>query len=143
MTPLRFLLVTCALLVLPALPAAAAELVMVEQDGCAWCEAWDEEIGSIYDRTPEGRLAPLRRVDIHEPLPSDLSFIGGLVFTPTFVLVDGDREIGRINGYPGEDFFWGLLHELLAKLPGAPGLPLGDVIEETRSGTTGGSSTKG
>lgn len=143
MTPLRFLLVTCALLALPALPAAAAELVMVEQEGCAWCEAWDEEIGSIYDRTPEGRLAPLRRVDIHEPLPSDLSFIGGLVFTPTFVLVDGDREIGRINGYPGEDFFWGLLHELLAKLPGAPGLPLGDVIEETGSGTTGGSSTKG
>ena len=34
-------------------------------------------------------------------------------FTPTFVLVDDGREIGRIEGYPGEDFFWGLLERLL------------------------------
>jgi len=30
-------------------------------------------------------------------------------FTPTFILVDDGREVGRIEGYPGEDFFWGLL----------------------------------
>ena len=36
-------------------------------------------------------------------------------FTPTFVLVDGDREIGRIEGYPGEDFFWGRLERLMPR----------------------------
>jgi hypothetical protein len=36
--------------------------------------------------------------------------------TPVFVLVDGGREIGRIRGYPGEDHFWGLLGELMARL---------------------------
>jgi hypothetical protein len=34
-------------------------------------------------------------------------------FTPTFVLVADGREVGRITGYPGEDFFWGLLQRLI------------------------------
>jgi hypothetical protein len=34
-------------------------------------------------------------------------------FTPTFVLVEDGRELARIEGYPGEDFFWGLLGMLL------------------------------
>ena len=35
------------------------------------------------------------------------------VFTPTFVLVREGRELARIEGYPGEDFFWGLLAAML------------------------------
>lgn len=119
MTRLRIILFFCVLLLPPAKTAHAAELVMAEQAACGWCEAWDEEIGGIYHKTPEGRIAPLRRVAIHEPLPADLAFIEGLVYTPTFVLVEGGREIGRINGYAGQDFFWGLLRELLEKLPDA------------------------
>jgi hypothetical protein len=42
-------------------------------------------------------------------------------FTPTFVLVDEGREIGRIEGYPGEDFFWGLLERLLQTPPAQGG----------------------
>jgi len=49
-------------------------------------------------------------------MPSDLQFITGLVYTPTFVLVDKGKEIGRIRGYPGEGFFWGLLQQLISKL---------------------------
>jgi hypothetical protein len=29
------------------------------------------------------------------------------------VLVENGAEIGRIEGYPGEDFFWGLLKQML------------------------------
>lgn len=90
---------------------------MVEQRACEWCEVWDAEVGIVYNKTEEGRAAPLRRVDIHKPMPRDLEFIRGLVFTPTFVLIDQGEEIGRIHGYPGEDFFWGLLQELIEKLP--------------------------
>ena len=39
--------------------------------------------------------------------------------TPVFVLIDHDREIGRIRGYPGEDNFWGLLAGLIGGLKGA------------------------
>ena len=94
----------------------AAQLIMVEQDACEWCEAWNEEIGGVYHKTTEGKAAPLRRVDIHDEMPSDLQFITGLVYTPTFVLVDKGKEIGRIRGYPGEDFFWGLLQQLIGEL---------------------------
>ena len=96
--------------------ARAAELVMFERAGCAWCEAFDREIGPIYGKTEEGLRAPLRRVDTARPVPPDLAFIETERLTPLFVLVDGGREIGRIRGYPGEDFFWGLLGALVKKL---------------------------
>ena len=100
--------------------ARAAELVMFEQAGCEWCEAFDREIAPVYDKTVEGLRAPLRRVDIARPVPGDLAFIDVERFTPLFVLVDQGREIGRIRGYPGEDHFWGLLGVLIKKLD-APG----------------------
>lgn len=98
--------------------SSAAELVMFESDSCMWCDAWHAEIGPIYPKTSEGKTAPLRTVDIHDPRPSDLDHLDGVRFTPTFVLIDDNGcEVGRINGYPGEGFFWGLLDELIAKLP--------------------------
>ena len=100
--------------------ARAAELVMFEQAGCAWCEAFDRDIAPIYGKTEEGQRAPLRRVNIAENRPPDLTFIETERLTPLFVLVDRGREIGRIRGYPGEDHFWGLLGVLMKKLD-APG----------------------
>lgn len=100
--------------VLPS--ARAAELIMFEQAGCAWCQVFDREIAPVYPKTTEGTVAPLRRVRIDGPLPSDLAFIRVERLTPLFVLVDKGREIGRIRGYPGEDHFWGLLGVLIKKL---------------------------
>jgi len=97
-------------------PAGAAELIMLEQAGCTWCEAFDREIAPIYPKTVEGQRAPLRRVNIDQPLPPDLSFIDVERLAPLFVLVDRGHEIGRIRGYPGEDHFWGLLGVLMKKL---------------------------
>jgi hypothetical protein len=99
--------------------ARGAELVMFEQAGCEWCEAFDREIAPIYGKTDEGKRAPLRRVDISQDLPPDLAFIHAERITPLFVLIDKGREIGRIRGYPGEDNFWGLLGVLVKKLDAA------------------------
>ncbi|MGV6849536.1 MAG: hypothetical protein ACWA5A_14275 [Marinibacterium sp.] len=85
---------------------SAAELVMVEEPGCPWCARWNAEIGPTYPKTPEGRAAPLRRIDITERSPDDFSYARPVVFTPTFVLVDNGREVDRIEGYPGEELFW-------------------------------------
>ena len=105
------------LAVLTSRHGQAAELIMLEEHGCPWCERWNEEVGVVYHKTPEGKRAPLRRIDIHDPLPVDLRFLVKGGYTPTFVLVDNGREIGRIRGYPGEDFFWGLLGQMLKRLP--------------------------
>ena len=40
-------------------------------------------------------------------------------------MIEQDREIGRIEGYPGESFFWELLERLVQRLHSQPlnGLP--------------------
>lgn len=98
-------------------PAGAAELVMFEQAGCAWCARFNAEIAPGYAKSDEGRIAPLRRIDIHAPIPDDLTNITVERFTPTFVLVEDGKEYGRIRGYPGDQFFWFRLDELLSELP--------------------------
>ena len=96
-------------------PASAAELVMFESESCEWCEVWDEEIGVAYDKTIESKVIPLRKVDIDDEPHADFKHLEGLIYTPTFVVMDNGKELGRIIGYPGEDFFWQYLNEILTK----------------------------
>jgi thioredoxin-related protein len=104
---LKVLAVTAAILF--SAPATADPvLLMAEEDGCYWCARWHKEIAHIYPKTAEGRAAPLRRYDLHGDTP-DVVFDRKVRFTPTFILVENGQELGRIEGYPGEDFFWGLL----------------------------------
>jgi len=111
---MRFLALVLALLFAPA--AHAAELVMFTQKGCVWCAKFEREIAPAYDKTTEGKRAPLRRLDIAAPVPGDLGFVRRERFTPVFVLVDQGHEIGRIRGYPGDIFFWGLLANLIERM---------------------------
>ncbi len=96
---------------LPGGMAVADELrlLMFEQPGCIYCAAWNQEVAPEYPLTDEGRAAPLQRLQLHAPLPDGLTLRRPPVFTPTFVLVLDGLETGRIEGYPGEDFFWPLL----------------------------------
>lgn len=97
-----------------ALPVGAElALVMVEQPGCPWCARWDAEVAPEYSATGAGQAAPLRRIDLHAPVPDDLKFDSEPRFTPTFILVENGQELGRIEGYPGEDFFWPMLETLI------------------------------
>lgn len=111
------LLVLAAAAMMSVKASHAAELVMFETAGCIWCAAWNREVGGIYHKTEEGRVAPLRRVELYGPRPEDLRDIEGIVYTPTFVLMQDGSEVGRIEGYPGNEHFWGLLSVLMQKLP--------------------------
>lgn len=92
-------------------------LIMFESEGCPYCDLWKEQIGPAYPKTAEGQRAPLMMVDISDPLPEGITIGTHPVFTPTFVLVDNGQEVTRLVGYPGENFFWGLLERMLSKLP--------------------------
>lgn len=98
----------------------AAELVMFAEPGCGWCARFDVEVGAIYPKTEEARRAPLRRVDLDAGMPAEFAALRPVTFTPTFVLMENGREIGRILGYPGDMHFWGLLGALLERLPQPP-----------------------
>lgn len=92
---------------------AEVSLLMFEQPGCIYCAKWNQEVAPEYPLTDEGKAAPLRRLQLRDPLPAGISLISHPVYTPTFVLVRDGAETGRIEGYPGEDFFWPLLAELI------------------------------
>jgi thioredoxin-related protein len=99
-------------LIATVLPASSAELVMYRRAGCPYCEAFDREIAPAYPKTELGRKLPLRQIDIHA---GDKSVIlkSPVRYTPTFVLVENGQERARIEGYPGEFFFWPRLENLL------------------------------
>ncbi|MGE0024683.1 MAG: thioredoxin [Hyphomicrobium sp.] len=96
-------------------PGAAASsglrLVMVEERGCRFCLKWNAEIAPGYPKSAEGRFAPLQRVRRGAPEIKDLAPV---VYTPTFVVMRGGEELGRITGYPGADYFYGELRPILS-----------------------------
>ena len=118
MRMLRTLLVASLGFVLHAVaPVRAAELLMFESPGCHWCIKWHAEVGPGYAKTAEGQRAPLRVVQLGNGAPAGVALATPVTVTPTFVLIENGRESGRITGYPGADFFWGLFEQLLTKLP--------------------------
>jgi len=117
MMKLRACLLTL-LFALAALPAAAAELVMFDDPGCVYCRRWLAEVGPGYPKTEEGQRAPLRRVFVRNQGQAGVQLKSPVNATPTFVLADDEgREVGRITGYPGADYFYPMLGEILRKLP--------------------------
>jgi thioredoxin-related protein len=112
-------LLAALLVVLLGAQATASELVMFERDGCPWCQRWNKEIGTIYDRTQEASRLPLRRVNLDRQ-QGGFTLKEPVRYTPTFVVVDGGAEVGRITGYIDDASFWGLLDALLGKLPPSP-----------------------
>ena len=107
--------VLVAALMWPA-AAFAAELVMFEAAGCPWCQRWDREVGVSYSKSEEAKTLPLRRVDVGAAATSGIILATPVRYTPTFVVVDDGREVGRITGYQSNDTFWGLLGVLAARL---------------------------
>jgi hypothetical protein len=97
--------------------ARGSELLMFERPDCVWCQRWDADIAPAYPRTTEGSLAPVRRIDIRDQAIAGVLLERPITVTPTFVLAYDGREIGRILGYPGNEIFYGLLGELLKRLP--------------------------
>lgn len=115
---IRTAILTSGVILLAGLAVASdrGTLVYVREAGCPYCRLWDTRIAPIYPPSLEGQRATLRVVDIRDIAASGLPLARPVRVTPTFVLIARGREIGRIEGYPGEDFFWGLLGRLIEKL---------------------------
>ena len=96
-----------------ASPTEPLTLVMIEEHGCGYCARWFQEVGPGYRLSDEGRRAPLLRID---RFSKDAERFTRVVYTPTFILLRDGEEAGRILGYPGADFFWSLLADLLRKI---------------------------
>ena len=81
-------------------------LVMVTSSSCPWCDAFEDEVGYLYDKTKESQKYPIYRIDFFSKFPERLGHIAPAQFTPTFIVIEDDKEIGRLVGYPGDEMFW-------------------------------------
>lgn len=111
----------------PFLPASRAEaaateriekgvrLMMLDRKGCIFCGAWKREIGTGYGASAQGKAAPLAIVDIDGPWPDGLAIGRRPYLTPTFILLRDGQEIERLEGYPGKDYFYPVLTEMMQR----------------------------
>jgi hypothetical protein len=106
-------------LALSAPPYIAAaddsRLIMVTSDYCPYCQAWELDIGVVYDKSPYAFRLPLTRVDIGSKMPGDVTFRKPVVGTPTFLIILNGQEIDRQRGYIDAEMFWWWLSEHTAK----------------------------
>lgn len=101
--------------------ATPVRLMMVESKGCIYCEAWRREIGPGYPLSSEGRAAPLLPIDIDGPWPDGLALERRPTITPTFILLRRGVELTRLEGYPGDQFFYPAIALMMTRA----GLPTG------------------
>ena len=99
---------------LAASAASAAVLFFVERVGCPYCLKWEREIAPSYGLSKEGKLAPLRKLDLGAGQPQQAA--RPVRFTPTFLVIERGHEVGRITGYSDEAMFWGMLSQILTRL---------------------------
>ncbi|KAF0119429.1 MAG: regulatory protein SoxS [Rhodospirillaceae bacterium] len=59
---------------------------------------------------------PLRTVQGLDVLEDDFVLEKPVHFTPTFVVIENRREVGRITGYHGDAAFWEMLDYILLTL---------------------------
>lgn len=94
--------------------ANAAELVAFETAWCASCQRFRREAAPLYPSLPGASTAPLRTLDMQRQVPG-FRLATPVEGTPTFVLVDQGREIGRIVGYASWPRFRAQAMALLAR----------------------------
>lgn len=100
---------------LPCIAIAGTRLVMVTSDYCPFCQAWERDVGVVYDKSPYAPSLPLTRVEMGSAMPEGVSLQAPVVGTPTFLIIQDGREIDRQRGYDDAEMFWWWLSEHAAE----------------------------
>lgn len=99
----------------PDWQAQPVRLMMVDRKGCIYCAQFEAEIEPGYARSTEGAAAPLFKVDIDGVWPDGIVLDSRPFITPTFILLRDGVEQSRIEGYPGQEFFYPIVSRMLAE----------------------------
>ena len=115
-SPRRLIAVIVFFLALyPSIGSAGTSLIMVTSDYCPFCKAWENDVGTVYDKSPYAQTLPLTRINIGRPIPEGVVLQEPVVGTPTFLIIRDSQEIGRQHGYDDKEMFWWWLSEHAAK----------------------------
>ena len=98
-------------------PMSRIEIVVLEAEGCVYCDVFRVDVKPAYEASPAAREAPLRFVDLNDEAADKLDLTGGPVdVVPTFVVMKDHKEVARIPGYVGRENFFRVLNSLLPTL---------------------------
>lgn len=90
------------------------EIVIVEVEGCTYCEVLRRDVMPAYLVSPEAKDLPVRFLDLNTPAADKLELTQGpLTIVPTVLLVKGNREVGRAPGYMGPEGFFKAIHWMM------------------------------
>lgn len=83
------------------------ELVIVEVEGCIYCEILRRDVMPAFNASPEAKELNVRFLDLNTPDAKKLILTEGpLTTVPTVLLVKANREVGRAAGYMGPEGFF-------------------------------------
>ena len=116
-SPFRILALGVVLMfaALPYIAIASTRLVMVTSDHCPFCQAWERDIGVLYEKSPYASSLPLKRVDIGSAMPDGVTLQSPVLGTPTFLIIHNGQEIDRQRGYDNAEMFWWWLSDHAAE----------------------------
>lgn len=91
------------------------EIIVMEVPGCKYCPLFREHILPAYSASPRAKEMPIRFVDVSAADTSKLKLISPIETVPTAVLMQNNKEIGRIEGYVGPQDFGRLVSAILGR----------------------------
>ena len=92
------------------------KLLYFYSDTCAYCKAWENEIANIYLKTEFEDQFKLSFIDFSSNADFEKYGISKIVkVTPTFIFVEDKTEVGRIEGYNGQELFWWQVGEIIKR----------------------------
>lgn len=102
------------------MPAATPqmELVVLEVDGCIYCNVFRQRHLANYKASRQGKKIPIRFVNINDPAVGNLGLSQPVGIVPTFVVLQNNQEIGRIPGLVGHHDFYRAIDHITAGVPG-------------------------
>ena len=95
--------------------AADARLIMVTSEHCPYCQAWERDVGAVFNKSSYAAKLPLTRVEIGSKMPKNISLKKPIIGTPTFLIIRNGQEIDRQRGYVDEEIFYWWLSEHMAE----------------------------
>jgi len=93
------------------------ELVVIEAPGCIYCTLFRRDVLPSYAASPRSKDLPIRFVDINDEAASAISIDYPVDIVPTFLVLKNNKEVGRIPGYTGPEFFFHTINYLLSTAP--------------------------
>ncbi len=98
-----------------ALAEPSVEIVVLEVEGCLYCQIFRRDILPTYRASARAATVPMRFVDINELTATKLRLSAPVDVVPTAIVLQNGRELGRISGYVGPENFFRSIDYLLAR----------------------------